>query len=134
MLCQLAQEARRMNKWIYVLGAVLIAGFAALGMMEMIKSQTAYVTFVSEARSIKDRPIRFAGSIVREKTRYDDGADELVFQLRDGEGDTIRVRYKGVKPASFDRADRAVVRGRCYGNEIVADQITLKRPARSGSK
>ena len=108
----------------------MIAGFAALGMMEMIKAQTPYVTLVSEAKSIKDRPIQFMGSIVHEKTRYDDNADELVFQLRDGKGDTIRVRYKGIKPANFDGADRAVVRGNCYGNEIVADQVLLKCPSK----
>ena len=114
-----------MNKWIYVMGAVLIAGFAALGMMRMIETQTPFVTFVSEARSIKDRPIRFAGSIVRGETHYDEVADELIFQLRDSRGDTIQVRYKGVKPAGFDSADRALVRGNCYTHEIVADQVIL---------
>jgi cytochrome c-type biogenesis protein CcmE len=123
-----------MNKWIYVLGVVLIAGFAALGMMQMIKTQTPYVTLVSEARAIKDRPIRFEGSIVRGKTRYEEIADQLVFQLRDTRGDTIQVRYKGVKPADFDKADRAVVRGNCYSDEIVADQIILERPSERGGR
>jgi cytochrome c-type biogenesis protein CcmE len=124
----------QMNRWIYILGVVLIAGFAGLGMLEVIKAQTPRVTLVSEAGPIRDRPIWFSGSIVHEKTRYDDSSDELVFQLRDSRGDTIGVRYKGLKPAGFDRAGRATVRGRCYGSEIVADQIVLEPSPEPGGE
>jgi cytochrome c-type biogenesis protein CcmE len=123
-----------MNKWLYVLGAVLIAGFAVLGMNEMIRSRTPYLTLVSEVRSVGDRPLRFMGTIVHEKTGYDENTDELVFTLRDGKGETIEVRYKGVKPANFDRADKAVVRGRLYGDEFVADQVLPKRASRYQGK
>ena len=117
-----------MSKWIYVLGAVIVGGFAVLGMMRMIEVQTPYVTLVAQARSITDRPVRFAGSIVRGATVYDDGTDELVFRLRDGAGDTITVRYTGVKPPGFDDATAVVVRGRCYRNDFIATQVV---PARS---
>ena len=128
------QEAWRMNKWMYVLGALLIGGFAALGMVEMIKAQTPYVMTVREARSITDRPIRFMGAIVRGKTSYDEQNDELVFQLKDAKGDAVDVRYKGVKPPNFDNADRAVVRGSYIGKTLVADQLLLKRPSKYRSK
>ena len=123
-----------MNKLIYVLGALLIAGFAALGMMEMINARTPYVTTVAEARSIKDRPLQFMGTILRGKTRYDEQADELVFQLSDARGETIRVRYKGIKPANFDNSERAVVRGACHANEIIADQVLVKCPSKYQGK
>jgi len=123
-----------MNKWMYVLGAVLIAGFAALGVVEMIKSQTPYATTVADARAVGDKPLQFMGAIVSGKTRYDDKADELLFCLRDDKGETISVRYKGVKPANFDNADRAVVRGSYSGGEIVADQVLLKCPSKYKGK
>ncbi|MCX8052790.1 MAG: cytochrome c maturation protein CcmE [Armatimonadetes bacterium] len=116
-----------MNKSIYILAALVIAGFAVLGMLRLIEVQTPYVTLVSEARSFGDRPIRFEGAIVAGQARYDDTTDELLFQLRDTVGDTLWVRYKGLKPAGFDRAQGVVVRGKLYGNEIYADQIDLSR-------
>ena len=115
-----------MNKFVYVFGAILIAGFAALGMLEMIKAQTPYVTTVRQARSYVDRPIQFVGSIVHSRTGYDQRTDELVFELRDAKGDAIAVRYRGVKPASFDSSERAVVGGRFYGREFAAEHVLLK--------
>ena len=123
-----------MSKSMYILGALLIAGFAALGVMEMMKSQTPYVTTAAEVRSIKDRPVQFMGSIVPGKIRYNDSDDELRFELKDEKSDTLKVRYKGVKPANFDSADKAVVRGTYSGGELVADQVLLKCPSKYKGK
>ena len=123
-----------MNKWLYVLGVVLIAGFAALSVAEMARSRTAYVTSVSEVRARKDRPVQFMGSIVRGKTSYDDETDELLFRLADGKGSSLAVRYNGVKPANFDGAAKAVVRGTYNGAEFIADEILLKCPSKYRGK
>ena len=114
-----------MNKLIYVLGAVVVGGFGVLGVMRMIEVQTPYLTLVSQVRSIKDRPVRFAGTIVQGGTFYRENADELVFHLRDTAGETIRVRYTGLKPPGFDSANGAVVRGSCYQQDFIATQIVL---------
>jgi cytochrome c-type biogenesis protein CcmE len=114
-----------MNRTAYILAALAIGGFAVLGMLELISIQTPYLRFVSEVRSVTDRPVWFIGDIVHERTRYDISADELTFVLRDSKDETIVVRYKGLKPAGFDKARKALVRGNCYGNEISAHQIIL---------
>jgi cytochrome c-type biogenesis protein CcmE len=123
-----------MNKWMYILGALLIAGFAVMGMLEMIKAQTPYVTTVAEVRAAKDRPVQFIGRISHASVRTDERTDELVFKLSDDKGETIGVRYKGVKPANFDTASKAVVRGTCYGSELAADQVLLKCPSKYQGK
>jgi cytochrome c-type biogenesis protein CcmE len=119
---------------MYVMGAVLIAGFGVLGVLEMIKAQTPYLTTVAQAKAITDRPMQLVGSIVREKTTYDNKTDELVFQLRDRKGQTLTVRYKGVKPGNFDTADKAVVRGSIVGGEFIAGQVLLKCPSKYQGK
>ena len=123
-----------MNKWLYVLGVVLIAGFAALSVAEMAKSRMAYVTLVPEVRARKDQPVQFMGSIVLGKTSYDDSTDELIFRLADSKGASLAVRYHGVKPANFDAASKAVVRGTYDGHEFIADAVLLKCPSKYRGK
>ncbi len=82
----------------YIVGALLIAGFVAWGVMEMLNAQTPYVTTVAEVRAAGKRPVQFMGSIVAGATKYDEAADELVFRLKDDKGAALTVHYKGVKP------------------------------------
>lgn len=119
-----------MNKWLYVLGVVLIAGFAGLGVVQLNEAQTPYVTTVAEAKQVKDRPMQFMGDLVKGKSSYDKSTHELVFTVRGKDGDTMRVRYTGVKPANFDSADSAVVRGTYRGGELDATQVLLKCPSK----
>lgn len=123
-----------MNKWMYILGVLLIAGFAVLGATELIKAQTPYVTTVSEVRGMKDKPLQFIGTIFHASTKTDTKSDELTFRLIDEKGESIQVRYKGIKPANFDTADKAVVRGTYYGSDLVADQVLLKCPSKYQGK
>ncbi|MDH7602462.1 MAG: cytochrome c maturation protein CcmE [Armatimonadota bacterium] len=118
-----------MNRTIYILAALVVGGFAVLSLIELISIQTPYLRFVSDVRSVTDRPVWFLGSIIHQRTTYNDLEDELVFILRDPKGDTIRVRYKGLKPTGFDRARQALVRGNCYGDELIAHQIVLDKTA-----
>lgn len=119
-----------MNKTVYVLGAVLIAGFGVLGVIELKDAQTPYVTTLSDARAAGDRPIQFMGDIVARSARYDDESHKLVFTVKGRDGETMQIHYKGVKPANFENADKAVVRGRLRGNRIDATQVLLKCPSK----
>lgn len=123
-----------MNKSIYIIGILLIAGFAVLGAMELMNAQTPYVSTVAEVKSAINRPVQFMGSIIREKSHYNESNDELQFALKDKDGAILNVRYKGVKPANFDDANQAVVRGMYRGNELVADQLLLKCPSKYQGK
>ena len=122
-----------MNKWLYVLGVVLIAGFAALNMAEMARTRMASVTSVSEVRARRNQRTEFTGTIVRGGTSYYDETDELTFRLVDTKGVSLGVRYKGVKPANFDTVTEAVVRGSYNGAEFIADAIQLKPPSKHGA-
>lgn len=119
-----------MSKSMYIVGVLLIAGFAVLGAREMINAQMPYAMTVAEVRSAGDRPVQFMGSILRGRARYDEKTDELSFVLSDKDGNKLTVRYHGVEPAGFDNADKAVVRGVYNGGELAADQVLLKCPSK----
>ncbi len=124
-----------MNRWMYVVGILLMAGFAVMMVLEMQNSHTQYVMKVDDAVRITDRPIQFSGTIVHGKTTYDLGKHELRFALRDVEGKTLDVVYRGPKPASLDTATSAVARGSIKSGKMHADQVLLKCPSKyEGSK
>ncbi len=119
-----------MNKVLYIIGAVLIAGFGVLGALELRQAQTPYVTTLAEARAAGDRQIQFMGEIVKRSSSYDESAGELVFRVHGQDGREMEVRYKGVKPANFENADKAVVRGRLRDDKLVATQVMLSCPSK----
>ena len=119
-----------MSKWMYVVGIVLMAGFAVLMVFKMQSASTQYVMKVDDALLITNRPIQFNGAIVHNKTAYTLATHELRFTLRDSEGKTLEVHYKGPKPASLDSADSAVARGYIKGGKMEADQVLLKCPSK----
>lgn len=123
-----------MNKAVYIVGILLLIGFAVMGATEMMKSQTPYVTNIAQLKSLGDRPVQFIGRIVHSKTSYNEAADELRFQLKDDKQMTLNVSYKGVKPGNFDTANKAVVRGSYHNGEFVADQLLLKCPSKYESR
>jgi cytochrome c-type biogenesis protein CcmE len=119
-----------MSKSMYVIGILLIAGFAALMVLEMQKASTQYVTSVDDALAAKNRPIQFRGTIAHDKTTYERSTHELRFVLKDDQGKTLEVRYRGPKPANMDTADIAVAIGCIDRGALKADEVLLKCPSK----
>lgn len=119
-----------MSKWMYVVGIILMAGFAVMMLFEMQSSSTQYVMKVDDALRIRNRPIQFNGAIVHSKTTYDLPKHELRFALRDADGKILNVDYRGPKPASLDTATSAVARGYIRNGRMRADQVLLKCPSK----
>ncbi len=115
---------------MYVLGIVLIAGFAVLMAVEMKSAATPYVTSVRDVMSSRGGTVQFKGMIDHSKTSYDRPSHELRFSLKDADGKSIAVRYDGPKPGNFDSADTAVVRGVYSDSFLKADQLLLKCPSK----
>ncbi|MFQ3550118.1 MAG: cytochrome c maturation protein CcmE [Armatimonadota bacterium] len=122
------------NKTLYILGVIIIAGFAILGVLEMQQLKTPYITTKSGLIENERRTIQFMGEIVREDSKYDDKIDTLYFSIKGDDNNTIPVSYKGTIPANFDTSENAVVRGKYNGNMIIADNILLKCPSKYEGK
>lgn len=122
-----------MNKPLYIVGILIILGFAVLSAVELIKTQTPYVHTVEEVKK-EDREVQFLGTVIVETAEVKGPRNELVFVMEDENGEKMPIRYKGVKPANFDTANQAVVRGKFYEDEFVATQLLLKCPSKYESE
>jgi cytochrome c-type biogenesis protein CcmE len=70
-----------------------------------------------------------AGGLVKGSSSYHDGA--LFFLIKEpSSGQTMQVRYLGVKPANFEDAISVVAIGRYQGDRMNADQLLVKCPSK----
>lgn len=119
---------------MYIFGAILMAGFAVLTVFEMKNAATPYVMKVENVNTSAGRPVQFKGSIIHDKTGYDRAFHETFFTLKDSEGKILKVTYDRQKPANFDTADVAVVRGVYQGGALKADRVSVKCPSKYEGK
>lgn len=115
----------------YLLGGLLLLGFGGFALASFRTSLTQYVSY-REARSLT-RTVQVAGGLDKGSSRYDNAAGTLLFTLAEPEtGETIRVRYSGLKPANFEDAISIVAIGRfdAATDEFAADQLLVKCPSK----
>jgi cytochrome c-type biogenesis protein CcmE len=116
----------------YLFGAVLLLAFAGFSLASFRQTLTPYVSF-SDAQKL-ERTVQVAGGLVKNSWSYDDAGKALHFTLRqtDGAGETIRVRYNGVKPGNFEDAISIVAIGRfdAGSKELVANKLLVKCPSK----
>lgn len=123
-----------MSKWMYVVGILLMAGFAVLMVSEMQRAATPYVMKVDNVKASAGSPVQFKGTIVHAKTTYDRATHETNFVLRDDGAKTLEVTYGGQKPANFDSAAVAVVRGVYRDGSLRADRVSVNCPSKYKGK
>ena len=116
---------------LYILGTILLVGFAGFTLASFRQSLTPYVGF-SQARSL-DRNLQVAGTLAAGSSRYEPTEQALFFTLEEpGTGETLPVAYKGVKPANFEEAISIVAIGRWNADAgyLEADQLLVKCPSK----
>ena len=119
------------RRYYYLLGAALLLGFAGFSLASFTQSFTPYVSF-ADARAAR-RIVQVAGELDKGSSSYDGASSSLAFTLREPESRaTIRVRYRGVKPANFEDAISVVAIGRydAAANELRADKLLVKCPSK----
>ncbi len=116
---------------LYAIGAVLILALAGLTLASFKKSLTPYVSY-DQARSVS-RTVQVAGGLVKGSSDYDQESQSLLFTLQDKEsGDTLHVRYHGVKPGNFEDAISIVAIGQYSADqkEFSANKLLVKCPSK----
>lgn len=111
-----------------------MAGFTVLMIFEMKNAATPYVMKVENVAASAGRPVQFKGSIDHAKTAYNRASHETCFTLTDKDGNALKVTYDRQKPANFDTADVAVVRGIYQNGALKADRVSVKCPSKYESK
>lgn len=116
-------------KKAYIVGAVLIAAFLALGLSTFSKSLNAYVTF-AEARTT-DRTVQVMGALEKGTSTYDTATKTLHFNLLDQKThELLPVAYQDVKPANFEDAVSIVAIGRYQNGQFDAEKLLVKCPSK----
>ncbi|MEA2563332.1 MAG: cytochrome c-type biosis protein CcmE [Acidobacteriota bacterium] len=115
----------------YLLGAVLLLAFAGFSLSAFKETMTPYVSY-QEARAA-DRVVQVMGALEKGSSKYVDTEDFLYFTIKEPESkDTIRVRYKGLKPANFEDAISIVAIGHFDegDKEFEANKLLVKCPSK----
>jgi len=118
------------NRW-YLLGGLLLAVFAGFSFTAFKSSMTPYVSF--ERAREADRVVQVAGALEKGSSSYVDTRESLFFTLKDPkDSSTLRVRFKGLKPANFEDAVSIVAIGRYddKAKEFEADKLLVKCPSK----
>ena len=115
----------------YLLGTVLLLAFAGFSLSSFKETLTPYVNY-KQAREF-DRVVQVAGALEKGSSKYVDTQDFLYFTLKDpATSETMRVRYKGLKPANFEDAISIVAIGQFDGDakEFEANKLLVKCPSK----
>lgn len=116
---------------LYALGGVLLLAFAGFSLASFKETLTPYVSY-DQARE-GNRMVQVAGALEKGSSAYKAAEESLYFTLEDPESkETLRVRYKGLKPANFEDAISIVAIGR-YDEakaEFAADKLLVKCPSK----
>ena len=116
---------------LYLLGGLLLVGFAAFSLFAFKDSLTPYVSY-AEARAAR-RMVQVAGALEKGSAAYVSEQDSLLFTLQDpASRETMRVRYKGLKPANFEEAISIVAIGHfdSAAREFQAEKLLVKCPSK----
>jgi len=119
------------TKPLYLLGVVLLLGFAGFSLSSFKETLTPYVPY-AKARS-GERIVQVAGALDKGSSSYVASQESLYFNLLDPKSkETLRVRYKGLKPANFEDAISIVAIGRFDpGSKVFeADKLLVKCPSK----
>jgi cytochrome c-type biogenesis protein CcmE len=116
---------------LYMFGAVLLLAFAGFSFSAFKDSMTPYVSY--ERAREGDRIVQVAGALEKGSSAYVDTQESLFFTLKDPKSsETLRVRYKGLKPANFEEAISIVAIGRYdeTAKEFEAEKLLVKCPSK----
>lgn len=121
-----------MNKRLtYILGGVALVVFAGFALASFRTTLTQYVSYDEARRSA--RTVQVAGGLAEGSSAYSIEQEALRFTLTEPEtGETLRVRYHGLKPANFEEAVSIVAIGRweAGSSEFAADKLLVKCPSK----
>jgi len=116
---------------IYLFGILLLVAFAGFSFTAFKDSMTPYVSY--DRAKEGGRIVQVAGALEKGSYSYESSRESLFFTLQDPKTkQTLRVRYKGLKPANFEDAISIVAIGRYdpKAQELEANKLLVKCPSK----
>jgi cytochrome c-type biogenesis protein CcmE len=121
---------KRKNRY-YLLGGILLLAFAGFSFSSFQETLTPYVSYTQAQEG--DRMVQVAGALEKGSALYKDEDESLYFTLQDPKTrETLRVRYKGLRPANFEEAISIVAIGRFDDStkQFEANKLLVKCPSK----
>ena len=118
------------NLW-YVVGGLMLLGFAGFSLMSFQQSLTPYVSF--EQATSSPRMVQVMGGLQKGSTDYSNSEKALSFTILEPKSaKQLRVRYHGVRPGNFDDAISIVAIGRYDEGtkQFEASKLLVKCPSK----
>ncbi len=118
----------------YIIGGIIIVVF--MGVMIYLFTQTN-VTYENNFTKIRDShvTIKATGYWVKEKNYHIDKERNLFsFYITDGNGEEMKVIYKGTIPNNFESATSVVITGKYNKDYFHATDILTKCPSKYETK
>jgi cytochrome c-type biogenesis protein CcmE len=119
------------KKGYYFLGVILLLAFAGFSASAFKETLTPYVPYETARKG--DRVVQVAGALAKGSSSYVATEESLYFTLQEPETkETLRIRYKGLKPANFEDAISIVAIGRYdeAAQKFEADKLLVKCPSK----
>ena len=116
---------------IYLFGILLLVAFAGFSFTAFKDSMTPYVSYDHAKEG--GRIVQVAGALEKGSYSYAAARESLFFTLQDPKSkQTLRVRYKGLKPANFEDAISIVAIGHYddKAKEFEANKLLVKCPSK----
>ena len=115
----------------HIIGIIVILAFVLISGVALVSNLTPYVSF-SQAK-VKNSAVQVRGSLESEIQTLNDGQG-VSFCLKDDDGVTAQVIYKGIKPENMEHSEGVVVVGKFDGDIFRADKILVKCPSKYESQ
>lgn len=119
------------KKGYYFLGVLLLLSFVGFSAFAFKETLTPYVPYETARKG--DRVVQVAGALAKNSSSYVAAEESLYFTLQEPETkETLRIRYKGLKPANFEDAISIVAIGRFdqAAATFEADKLLVKCPSK----
>jgi len=113
-----------------ILLAVMLVGFVVYAGMNFSESVTPYVGIAEAVTSEKNVQVK---GLRDENFQPEQVGGEFIFSLQDEDtGETLRVKFDGVKPDQFDEAYHVVAIGKYSSEEsaFLAKKLLIKCPSK----
>jgi cytochrome c-type biogenesis protein CcmE len=110
------------------LALVLLGVAVVFGVTSFRKSMTPYISFDDARRS--SGLVQVNGTLADKNYVLKRDEQFLEFNLKDEQGQVMKVEYRGVIPGNFDQATSIVAIGRYAGDKFEADQLLVKCPSK----
>ena len=118
-----------MRKPRTIISLIALVGFSSLLLFSFGERVSGYKYFAEAEASGSYAHV--VGYWVQPETAHYNPEDNLfIFHMQDEMGTTRKVQYNDIKPASFESAEKLVVKGRLNGGVFEAEHILMKCPSK----